>query len=99
MYHSLDELITRLRRPKEGQTILVLFAAAGKGLSDILSIRDLLEDMKIIIILPDRKGETIAKGYTLHPRFLTFADSDFGDVVAVINKMSMSFTSARSRNG
>jgi hypothetical protein len=85
---TLDSLTTRLRQPKDDQTVIVLFAASREELAGILSIRDFLLNRKLIIILPDREYDTIAKGYSLHPRFLTFADNDFGDTVAVINKMT-----------
>lgn len=88
IYHTLDDLATRLRQPEVDQTVIVLFAASREELGGILSLRDFLQDRKIIIILPDREQDTITKGYSLHPRFLTFVDSDFGDAVAVINKMT-----------
>jgi ATP-dependent 26S proteasome regulatory subunit len=91
IYPTLNDLTTQLRQPKDEQTVIVLFAATRKELVDILLIRDFLQDRKLIIILPDREQDTIAKGYSLHPRFLTFADSDFGDTVAIIDKMNMRF--------
>jgi hypothetical protein len=36
---------------------------------------------------PRDNNLTIAKGHTLRPRFLTYADSDFAEVVAVLSKM------------
>lgn len=91
---TLDDLTIRLRQPKDDQTVFVLFAVTREEFEGILSIRDFLLDRKLIIILPDRGRETIAKGYSLHPRFLTFVDSDFGDTVAVINKMNRRLTSS-----
>lgn len=100
VYHSLNDLTTQLRQPKDEQTVIVLFAATREELVDILLIRDYLLDRKLIIILPDKEQDTIAKGYSLHPRFLTFADSDFGDTVAVINKMTKNtFPSIELRTG
>jgi len=35
---------------------------------------------------PDQEENTIAKGHSLRPRFVTYADSDFPDVVAALGK-------------
>jgi len=58
-----------------------------EGLLKILRIRDLLADVRIVLILPDRRKETIAAGYKLYPRFLTFMDSDPRELAAVLEKM------------
>jgi len=86
-YTTLDTLSFRLRRPKHGVTLAVLLAATKAELMGLLSLRDLFQDVRIILILPDRKKETITKGHTLYPRYLSYADGDFKDVAAVLEKM------------
>ena len=86
-YLTIDDLATRLRRPKGDHSIAVLLAAGRKELEDILAIRDLLDRARIILILPDRNQNTIKKGHTLFPRFLTHADGNFDWVTAVLEKM------------
>lgn len=84
---TIDSLCHGLRQPGHNMTIAVLLASSREDLVDILSIRDLLYDVRIILILPDRKDDTIAKGHTLSPRFLSYIGSDFIDVAAVLDKM------------
>jgi hypothetical protein len=84
---TLDRLSCRLRQPKDDFTIAVLLAASRNDLADILSIHDLLCDIRIILILPDRENDTIAWGHSLQPRYLSYIDSDFTDVAAVLGKM------------
>lgn len=84
---TIDSLTRRLRRPRYNLALAVLLAANREDLLDLLSIRDLLDGIRIILLLPDRDMDTIAKGHTLRPRFLTYADSDFLDVAAVLRKM------------
>ena len=88
-YRTIHSLSHRLRQPKVSnhQTIAVLLAASRDALLDILSIRHLLCDLRIILVLPDGQDDTIAKGHSLRPRFSTYVDSDFTDVVAVLRKM------------
>jgi hypothetical protein len=88
VYRTIDSLSSRLCQPKDYYlTIAVLLAASRKDLADILSIHDLLCDIRIILILPDRENDTIAWGHSLQPRYLSYIDSDFTDVAAVLGKM------------
>jgi hypothetical protein len=56
--------------------IAVLLAVRCEDLLALFSILDLLCDFRLILILPDRKKDTIAKGHTLAPVFLSYVDSD-----------------------
>ncbi len=89
IFRTTNGLSRRLRRPKPANdlTVGVLLAASRKDLQDIVSIGELLGDVRIIMVLPDREAETIAKGHSLRPRFITYADSDFEDISAVLKKM------------
>ena len=50
-------------------------------------IHDLLIDIRLIIILPDRQADTIEIAHALHPRFLSYIDNNFKDVNVVLNRM------------
>ncbi len=84
---SSEELSQRLRRPLCKEFIGVFLTSNRQELSDLLSIRNLLTDIRIILIVPDSEKDTVSKGHTLYPRFLSFVDSDFKDVAAVLGKM------------
>ena len=86
-YRTISSLAHRLRQPRYDATIAVLLAASREDLYDLLSIRDLFRGISIILILPDRNADTIAKGHKLRPRFLTYKDSNFGAITAVLGKM------------
>ena len=77
----------RLRQPSYNVAVAVLLIGGSEELWDVLSIRHLFDNIKIILILPDRKNETIVIGHKLRPRFLSYTDSDFKDVAAVLKKM------------
>jgi len=84
---NIKNLSKRLNRFPREIDLAVLFAASKDQLSELLSLRELLDDVRIILILPDRGRETISKGHLLRPRFLSYADGDLTDVIAVLNKM------------
>lgn len=84
---SSGELSKWLKESVFNQTIAILLASSREDLQDILSLRGLLLDMKIILIVPDSDQNTFAQGHMLRPRFLTDCNSDFIDVAAVLNLM------------
>ncbi len=71
----------------------VLLATSKDAFSEILSISGLFHDVPIILVLPDREAETVAKGHTLYPRFMAYIDGDLTDVAAVLGKMLGSYNS------
>ncbi len=84
---TINSLSRRLRKPMYNVDIVVLLAAPRKDLLEIHSMRDLFRDIRIILILPDSRRDTISLGHKLYPRFISYADSDFKDVGAVLKKM------------
>jgi len=86
-YRTVDDLSRSLRQPGHTFDILVLVPAMGPELLNLLRIRYLLTDLRIVLVLPDRSGDTIARGHTLYPRYVSYADGDFSDVAAVLDKM------------
>lgn len=88
-FNSVAHLSRRLCLPhvRRGETIGVLFAADRQDLANLLSIRDLLDDVRIILVLPDDKKETVSAGHRLRPRYISYAGGNFEDVAAVLNKM------------
>lgn len=93
IYRTFGSLSQRLHQPGNGLNIAVL-APTGRGeLGEILSLREPFSDIRIILILPDRERETISNAHKLLPRFLSYADRDFEQVKAVLNKMLESMRS------
>jgi hypothetical protein len=72
----------------EDQRIFLLLASNRKDLSAVQSIRSLLSDAPVIVVLPDRDTDTITQGHRLRPRFLTYIDSDFVELAGVLVKMA-----------
>jgi hypothetical protein len=84
---SMKALSHRLNGSGVNNTIVILIASGEEDFEKILDSCDLLADIRIIIILPDAREETIAKGHRLYPRFLSYRDGDFEDVVTVLENM------------
>ncbi|MCP4023743.1 MAG: hypothetical protein GY729_18000 [Desulfobacteraceae bacterium] len=84
---SIKSLSQLLRKPMNRVWIAILFAATKEELIQLHSMRELFEDIKIILILPDRTKDTLSLGLQLNPRYFTYTDSDIGDVAAVVENM------------
>ncbi len=83
---SLDALRRRLSSSRADIGVVLLVAVDEQELRTLASMRDLMLDFKIILIVPDWDEATVALGHTLHPRYLCEANDDYGDVVAVLEK-------------
>lgn len=90
---TVDGLDRKLRQPAHGVAIAVLLTTSKKELLELYSLKDLLNDVKIILILPDSESETLTIAHKLLPRFTSYLDSDFKDVGAVLQKMVESMKS------
>src|SRR5271157_4046427 len=95
VYSTLDGFSERLRKPMDDIPVAVILAASEDDLLTILSISHLLYDVRFILILPDRDDPTVAIGHSLRPRFMSYADSDFREVTAVLGKMIGGFYFSR----
>jgi hypothetical protein len=71
------------------KTVLVLIAGDKKELSALVELIDLFQNhsFAIILILPDHDNDSISMGHKLTPRYLSYIDSDFTEVGAVLDKI------------
>jgi len=86
-FHTISQLSDRLHKPALNFPIVVLLAVNREDLESIVVIQDLLFDFRIVLVLPDKDDDTLALGHTLRPRFVSYQDSSFQDVGAVLSKM------------
>jgi hypothetical protein len=87
IYRSIEELVHGLYRLYDPDTIVLLQARDREELLRIVSLRDLLQGLRIILLIPDRNGETISLAHRLRPRFLSNSENDFSDTFSVLQKM------------
>lgn len=87
VYRDTVSLMERLRHPLDDPAIAVLVADSTEDLGELLVLRHLFRNVRIILVLPDSEPRTISKGHDLHARFLTYIDSDPVEVALVLRKM------------
>jgi hypothetical protein len=84
---SIRDLHKELGRPTRDYRIVVLIAANVQELDVYLTLKDLLKDVSIILILPNVEKQTLIKGSKLYPRFTSDIEGDFKDIAAVVAQM------------
>ena len=86
-FTRLDDFRDRLRRIVEPNSIMVLAAVDRKELLKMQAFRDMLTEIYIILVLPDRQKSTIRLAHLLRPRFLSVIEDDFKDLNQIVAKM------------
>ena len=84
---TIPSFITRLCRPLSEPVVALLVAADERDLMGILSCRHLLQEMRLVLILPDRDSKMVAAAHKLHPRYLAYRDDDAREIGAVLERM------------
>jgi hypothetical protein len=97
IYRNFNSLSYRLQQPMNGLKIAILLADSDQDLTDFLSLQDLLSELRILLILPDRDSGMVSKAHALSPRYLAYADGDFDDVNAVLTRMFASLETKNTR--
>jgi hypothetical protein len=86
-FETLDDLEERLHRIIEPGSLAVLFAINREELLRMQMLRELLPEIHVILVLPDRTESTIGLAHLLLPRFLTQKEDSFTDLQEVLDKM------------
>ena len=87
LHRSARSLHRRLCQPLREVPVAVIYLVRDEDLSRLLSLRELLLDVRLIVILPDRETDTTSKGHSFRPRFLTYGDADPKEIIVVLKGM------------
>ncbi len=84
---SFTGLRERIRRPCPDVKVAVLLCLTKTHLREIFTLGEYLQDLKVILVLPDDDAETVIQAHNLRPRYLSWMDHDCFDLVAVLKRM------------
>jgi hypothetical protein len=84
---TIHDLSQSLKQPAEDMGVAVLLVSDQKDLKNIISLRHFFQNIRIILLLPNKDPETVAMAHQLRPRFLTDRNGDLSEVTAVLKKM------------
>ncbi|MGB9500417.1 MAG: hypothetical protein ACKVE4_11900 [Dissulfuribacterales bacterium] len=82
----LASFTSRLRRPLGSHDIAVLMPPDENSLAWLyeLYLDNLMNNLRLVIILPEQRDELLNIAHCMFPRYLTDIHSDFSDVKAVL---------------
>ena len=86
VFNMITALSQGLRGPLS-DTVLVLCPACKEEVRELGALRELIRDVRTILVLPDNERETVAIGHRFQPRYLTMPSADYKDVSKVLRKM------------
>jgi hypothetical protein len=84
---SVDILSQKLKEPWEQKPILVILASTKDELLDLVSIRERLYPVRLILILPDAEEGTISLAHRLRPNYLTYVHRNIEELRVVLERM------------
>jgi hypothetical protein len=87
VYRTVDDLSQGLRQPGKDSDVAILLASNQEDLRNILSIGSLFQNIRIILLVPNKEAEIVALAHQLRPRFLTDMNTDLAEITAVLKKM------------
>lgn len=88
VFRSIDNLSQKLLEPREEKPIVVILDFTKDELLNLVSIREQLHPVRLILVLPDAEEATISLAHRLRPNFLTYVHSDPQELKAVLQRMS-----------
>lgn len=84
---ELGELSLRLRDPTERICLIILVAADECEIEGYVSLADLFEDIRILIVLLEENPRALLKAHTLRPRLLVTGMPDPAVMGGVLSKI------------
>jgi hypothetical protein len=96
IHRSLIGLIQTLRSRNAAEEVVVLMPGNRQELSEVCLMHDDFQNVRLVLVLYDEDSDTIAMAHRLRPRYVSYANADFIDLMHVLKKMLENFPAARS---
>jgi hypothetical protein len=86
-FKTIDSFSQQLRQPMNGIFIAIILAATRQELLELVSLSDLMDNIKVILVLPDRHADTLSLGHQLRTCYTTDVDSNLSDIESVLKQI------------
>lgn len=87
IFSSFETFLQRMSAMLDNPIIAILTTDNREQLDQFKEVLKLFGDVRIVLILPDHEPETLRLGHRLYPRFVSYKDGNFDDLVSVIARM------------
>lgn len=69
--------------------VILFFSYDQDDLAMVLSLKEYLSGSKLVMVLPEMDAKTVKQCLSISPSYMTYAQSDFSDIIAVLEKIAM----------
>lgn len=76
-----------LMSPRTDSAVAVVLISQKEELLDAVSVRALIHEYRLILILPDREEQTVSLGHSLRPNFMAYKTGNLRELEIVLKKM------------
>lgn len=89
VFQNFQDISRLLRHLENKPRVAVLAAGNRQELDELSSLRPLLRDTQIILMLPDEEVETLSRAHRWRPRFLTYFKGNFTTtgIISILKKI------------
>ncbi len=87
-FHTFNTFKSRLKKISlYNEEIFILFVETENQLKELIRLIGLLENKRIILILPDHSKKVVSTALKFFPRYFTQINNSYNDLCAVLDKM------------
>jgi hypothetical protein len=96
---SVQQISRLLSRPLHSISVFILPIASIQELDAFQKMHPMLDQIRVILILPDRDTKTLARAVQVKSSFITYIDNDINDIAAVLEKLAQKLHITFQTNG
>jgi hypothetical protein len=75
--HSIEDLQSSLRVPLGKNSVAVLMASSVEELKEFITLKDLMENISLVLVVPDNELKTLELAHLLFPRYMEYKGNEF----------------------
>lgn len=90
VFSTLADFEARLRGPKGPRSLVIVWNPTAGDLAALAGLSDRLAGLRILLVLPDDRTETVALAHKLRPAYISYAGDGIAEIVAVLGRLSVS---------
>jgi hypothetical protein len=76
-----------MSEPLNHVSVIIAWIHKKNELENLFDLLPLIKTARVILVLPDRKQQTISIGIKLNPSFISYQDNNFEDIITVLKKI------------
>jgi hypothetical protein len=87
LFTDFNELVTGLKRPEVDPAAVVLVIGSRTELVEFLPLRPVLQNTRVVLVLPDQARETLTLAEQLDPYYIKPPGDDFVELASIVDEL------------